>query len=236
MENVNLEVISTFINSCHNVRNLQDFHNFTYPILKKVLPHKMFSCGTLCINNTNVIDSININFPNEIFNDTLTSTCPVLSHWIDIRSPVHLDSNSSLGSKDKNTLSYLFKQHEIENLAMHGVVDLNNKYACYFYFGGVDCWTEHEKVLLKLLIPQLFYALIHIEDYGNVRPKNIITLREKEVLSWICKGKSNSEVAMILAISPWTVKIHVSNLMTKLNASNRVHAVAKAIDYGFIEA
>lgn len=236
MENMNLDVISTFINSCHNVRNLQDFRDITYPALKKILPHKMFSCGTLCINNITVIASININFPSNIFNDTLTSTCPMLSRWINIRDPVHLDSNSSLESKDKNTLLYLFNQYRIKNLAMHGVVDLNNKYACYFYFGGIDCWTEHEKVMLKLLVPQLFYALTHIEDYGNVRHKNIITLREKEVLRWICKGKSNSEVAMILAISPWTVKIHVSNLMSKLNASNRVHAVAKAIDYGLIEA
>lgn len=48
------------------------------------------------------------------------------------------------------------------------------------------------------------------------------------------EGKSNWELAMILDISERTVKFHVQNVEKKLNAVNRAHAVALAMDYGMI--
>ncbi|HEY0585899.1 MAG TPA: helix-turn-helix transcriptional regulator, partial [Pseudoduganella sp.] len=104
-----------------------------------------------------------------------------------------------------------------------------------FSFGNLDQWNRETAFLLQLLAPHLHYALTHVEEFGNKRPKKILTEREQEVLKWICGGKSNSEMASILGISSWTVKIHVSNLLAKLNASTRGHAVAKAISSGLIE-
>jgi DNA-binding CsgD family transcriptional regulator len=69
----------------------------------------------------------------------------------------------------------------------------------------------------------------------NLRPKAMLSRREQEVLTWICIGKSNAEIAIILGISAWTVKIHVSNVLAKLNAANRSHAVAKAIQGRIID-
>jgi DNA-binding CsgD family transcriptional regulator len=60
--------------------------------------------------------------------------------------------------------------------------------------------------------------------------------REREILGWMCLGKSNIEIATILGISFWTVKIHVRNLMKKLMVCNRSQAVARAITLGIIPA
>jgi two-component system NarL family response regulator len=59
--------------------------------------------------------------------------------------------------------------------------------------------------------------------------------RELEVLAWIAKGKSNKEIAAALSVSDETVKTHVSNVMQKLAAQDRAHAVTEAIRLGWIE-
>jgi DNA-binding CsgD family transcriptional regulator len=61
-----------------------------------------------------------------------------------------------------------------------------------------------------------------------------LSAREKEMLDWICYGKSNQEIAGIIGISHWTVKVHVRNLMTKLDVTSRSQAVAKAYRLGII--
>lgn len=52
-----------------------------------------------------------------------------------------------------------------------------------------------------------------------------LTDREYEVLQEISKGLSNREIADKLFISESTIKTHVSNLLVKLNAKRRTHAI-----------
>jgi DNA-binding CsgD family transcriptional regulator len=51
-----------------------------------------------------------------------------------------------------------------------------------------------------------------------------LTARQAEVLYWICQGKSNAEIAVILKISVRTVTFHVSRILEILNAANRTEA------------
>lgn len=53
-----------------------------------------------------------------------------------------------------------------------------------------------------------------------------LTSRERQILHWAREGKSNPQIASVLGISPLTVKNHVQNILRKLGASNRAHAVA----------
>lgn len=57
-----------------------------------------------------------------------------------------------------------------------------------------------------------------------------LTDRERDVLDFLCQGKSNKEIARDLAIREVTVKVHVGNIMRKLGASNRTQAVRLALD------
>ena len=56
-----------------------------------------------------------------------------------------------------------------------------------------------------------------------------LSMREKEVLSWIMQGKSTWDISKILDIGEGTVKFHVDKAMRKLSAVNRTHAVAIAM-------
>jgi DNA-binding CsgD family transcriptional regulator len=63
----------------------------------------------------------------------------------------------------------------------------------------------------------------------------LLTPREKEVLDCIKQGKYTSEIAATLSVRQSTVKFHVRNIMDKLEASNRAHAVAIALEKGMLK-
>jgi LuxR family quorum sensing-dependent transcriptional regulator len=64
---------------------------------------------------------------------------------------------------------------------------------------------------------------------------NRLAAREKEILSWLAKGKSAPEAGIILNISVCTVRVHIQNIKRKLDASNIPHAIAKAFDEGILQ-
>ena len=58
--------------------------------------------------------------------------------------------------------------------------------------------------------------------------------RERDVLAALAAGHSTDQVGLVLAMSPHTVRTHLRNVMRKLEANTRAHAVAIAIGDGAI--
>ena len=52
------------------------------------------------------------------------------------------------------------------------------------------------------------------------------------MLHFIARGQSNKEIARTLELAESTVKIHVQNMLRKLNLSSRVQAVVFAVENG----
>jgi DNA-binding NarL/FixJ family response regulator len=61
-----------------------------------------------------------------------------------------------------------------------------------------------------------------------------LTEREKEVLTWAARGKTSSEIAIILGLTERTVNFHCDRAMKRLDVINRTQAVAKALAEGLI--
>lgn len=59
-----------------------------------------------------------------------------------------------------------------------------------------------------------------------------LTPREREILYWIVQGSSNKLIARELEIVESTVKVHVQNILRKLNLASRVQAAIYAIEHG----
>jgi two-component system, NarL family, response regulator LiaR len=66
------------------------------------------------------------------------------------------------------------------------------------------------------------------------QPGHDLTQREREVLALMVGGAANSEIARRLTLSSSTVGFHVSNILAKLEASNRTEAVSLALKYKLV--
>jgi DNA-binding NarL/FixJ family response regulator len=62
-----------------------------------------------------------------------------------------------------------------------------------------------------------------------------LTAREVDVLRLIANGNANKRIAVHLSISEETVKSHVTNILSKLRANDRTHAVTIGLKRGIIE-
>jgi DNA-binding NarL/FixJ family response regulator len=63
---------------------------------------------------------------------------------------------------------------------------------------------------------------------------NALTDREREVAAEVGRGRSNADIAAQLYMSEATVKAHVSHVLTKLNAANRVQVAITMRDAGLV--
>jgi LuxR family transcriptional regulator, quorum-sensing system regulator CciR len=85
------------------------------------------------------------------------------------------------------------------------------------------------------------YARTFIATYvhvmGSVQalpPASRLSKREVECLRWAAIGKTDLEISMIMSRSRATVRFHIHNAATKLNAVNRSQTVFKAAQLGYI--
>jgi DNA-binding CsgD family transcriptional regulator len=65
-------------------------------------------------------------------------------------------------------------------------------------------------------------------------PTPALSSREVEVLTWIGRGKSNTDVGAILSIAPETVATYTRRIFTKLDCHDRIGAVIKGLRLGLI--
>lgn len=86
----------------------------------------------------------------------------------------------------------------------------------------------HPGVAKKVL--QEFAALSRGE-----RPSGGLSGREREVVQLVAQGLSNRQIADRLGVGIETVKTHVSNIIDKLGATDRTHAVVLALRRGLVQ-
>lgn len=84
-------------------------------------------------------------------------------------------------------------------------------------------------------------VLAHLVEHYLATPRhhavprsNGLTQREAEVLTYLARGLSNTEIADTLVISVKTVKSHVGRLLSKLSARDRAQLVISAYDLGLV--
>ncbi len=59
-----------------------------------------------------------------------------------------------------------------------------------------------------------------------------LTPREREIVQGLARGESNKEIARTLDVAESTVKIHVQNVLKKLNLTSRVQVAVYAVEHG----
>jgi two-component system, NarL family, response regulator LiaR len=83
------------------------------------------------------------------------------------------------------------------------------------------------------LPPRLTRKLLsHLKPRPSTGPAEPLTGRETSVLNLLAKGRTNHQIAQELSIAEATVRTHVSHILDKLGASNRVEAALHALRVG----
>ncbi len=98
---------------------------------------------------------------------------------------------------------------------------LVNSYAGSILVVMPDVFAEDEK-------SEPLYELEKFET----KDMRTLTAREREILLLIASGKCNKNIARELDISDGTVKVHVKNMMRKLNVHSRLEAAVWALESG----
>ncbi len=83
------------------------------------------------------------------------------------------------------------------------------------------------------IAPRITRVLLD-KSNGNGHGHQHLTQRETEVLQLMARGFSNPKIAQILNLSQGTVKIHVSNILSKLHVGSRTEAVVNALQNNLI--
>lgn len=80
-------------------------------------------------------------------------------------------------------------------------------------------------------VMRLFSVPRHVEPPPDAFPE--LSGREREILQLIAGGESNPAIARKLVLSPKTVRNHVSNIFSKLQAADRAETIIRAREAGF---
>lgn len=90
-------------------------------------------------------------------------------------------------------------------------------------------FSERDKLVLDILQPHLVQLWYNAASrQRESRSLAALTPREREILFWVARGKSNREIAAALYLAPGTIRKHLDNVYGKLGVSNRAGAVGHA--------
>ena len=124
---------------------------------------------------------------------------------------------------------------ELRNLLAHGLRSMDGGARGFIAYARLPGGPQASHAnAAQILAPFLVDALIRVlarENRGKGLEKPL-SEREREILLWVQEGKTNEEIALLLSVSPYTVKNHLQNIYFKLQVSTRGQAVAKAIGLG----
>lgn len=225
------------------------FYNWSQGVLQSLISHELLLCFSTTDSNPferceplstlplaeNELRKLPRREP-EIFNNLLDA-------WRENRGQAMLVGINAPALAN-SVLAREMHRMDADTLLVHGISSPDGKTAGFYLF---LCQSRRmrsrQAYLSELIMPVLHAALMRtrVEEIAGSQVSGgnetrLLTRREQEVLKWICLGKSNIEIGMILGISRLTVKNHVQEILRRLNVLNRAQAVGKAMSLHLIAA
>lgn len=214
-----------------------------------------FSLGLVCHD---VVSSLE-GFRTRSFSDTTLQpfTSWLFDRWMGHRFQPFINeafTDSALQSLEGESTIQTFQ--DMKTGLVHGIKDQRGRHDCLYVLLTDNELPDKRKTLesLRFLLPYIdasFRQISHLPGQYYGQPRDIpssgneaedtggsnnaaveeLSARELEIMAWVRKGKTNSEIGTILDISAFTVKNHMQRILKKLDVLNRAQAVARMDSY-----
>ena len=93
---------------------------------------------------------------------------------------------------------------------------------------------QHERLFAAAFDAHDFLLDRTLAGASDDRPAAVLTVRERECLSWTLEGRTAAEIAAVLGLSAHTVNRHASSAARKLDCANKHHAAVRALREGLL--
>ncbi len=233
------------LDALQSVNSAEQFLACINGTLQRLLPHRRLACGIGDIGGDRVRPTHILlhDFPRQYLAELAqldgTVDSPLMRRWRAACEPVLVELERDTAGVVMSYIARIRKYH-FKNAAVHGLVDLQGAMASFFCFVDIpEKLGPRHAYLLRFLVPHLHVALIRSMDTMEKMnsasdAQELLSDRQKEVLYWIYKGKTNWEIASIMGLSEYATKYHVSHILAKLNVANRAQAVNKGLELKLI--
>ena len=244
LSDVDVETLVLNLDAALRVHQRAHFFSWTQGLLQGLLPHEVLICASrsgdspaLRAESFSIVVAQQAVF-GEMFRRDATLEQILVKAWEERGfRPVVADALD--GPCAKGPFAVELARVRATQILVHGIHDAQGRTTHLYAFacapGTIDARREY---LAQLLTPFLHSAWMRAEVNGRVTGKEatpaeapaMITAREREILGWVSRGKSNYEIGAILDRSPLTVKNQVQRILRKLDVVNRAQAVGKALE------
>jgi transcriptional regulator EpsA len=166
----------------------------------------------------------------------------LFDYWSDhSAAPFSVRMKHGLSEKDQFGYEQLGGSfRDMKSAIVHAVKDKRGRHDClYLLLSRAETPSVSSRKMLETLLPYIDCTLRQISQPSNASVAEVplelvedtthdaLSMREQEIMEWVCKGKTNFEIGMILDISAFTVKNHLQRIFKKLDVMNRAQAVSK---------
>jgi len=226
------------------------FFTWTQGALQSLLPHEILICGIVDGSREGMVMhrfSASRYFRQEQFDIVCHPATGLLPRLLAaaegtrravVMSPVGEPTTA------ETALQALVANNELKNLLAHLVHGTRGKVEAFYALSRTDIpLDEHAAYLMEMLVPHIHSAFLRVlvnerqaAASDSRRSGRLLTQRQEEILNLIKTGKTNSEIAAVLACSPWTIKNHIQAILRNLDSNSRTHAIARAISLGILQS
>ena len=102
-----------------------------------------------------------------------------------------------------------------------------------FLLDSIRRAVQGDSVLSPEMTAKLVQRLRAPQAASQTPEYEALTPRERQTLAWLAQGASNKQIARAMDVAESTIKVHVQNILRKLNLHSRVQAAVYAVENGF---
>jgi len=237
------------------IKTHDEFLLWTQGTLQEFLLHEVmiaawgdFSLGIIYYEIISSIPGVHTNLMQE--KEMASFLKRLYFYWVSKdRTPYQLFADRSvIRCRDIQDVQLKSSMQNMKTVLIHAIKDVRGGNDSFYVLlsSRKDIASSRRKIFHQLL-PYIDATLRQIEHLPSNAPEedqdpseamvnesglsieNVIKLsdRESEIMGWVCSGKTNIEIGMLLAISIFTVKNHLKRIFRKLDVVSRSQAVAK---------